>query len=125
MRDGPSPEVVNAVLLRDCWRCVVCGQSIGGERGLEWSLHHRRYRDGRPDAHLPQNLITVCGSSNVDRCHGVIHASKTEAMASGWSITRHGFVDPLVQPVLVFERSRWVYLTGDGRYADAPPMEVA
>ena len=117
---GASPEVVNRVIQRDGWRCIRCGQDIGGDRGLSWSLHHRRYRDGRPDSHTPQNLITVCGAANVDGCHGAIHASKTEAMASGWSITRHGWADPLIQPVLVAERSRWVYLTADGRYSDTP-----
>jgi hypothetical protein len=125
---GPSPETVSLVLhraMRDgviC--CEVCGDAVYAERGLFWSLHHRRYRDGRPDSHLPPNLILVCGASNVDRCHGAIHDHKGDAMDAGHSITRHGDVDPATVPVLIDGGSRWVYLTVDG-YSDNPPGDAA
>jgi hypothetical protein len=93
-------------------------------RGLNWSLHHRRYRDGSPDSHLPPNLLLVDGASNVDGCHGRIHGDKAESMTSGWAITRHGDVDPATVPVLIDGGSRWVYLTADG-YSDNPPGDAA
>lgn len=119
---GPTPDVVNLVLLRDGWKCVVCGDDIGGTKGWDYSLHHRRGRDGKPDSHMPQNLITVCGGSNVDRCHGRIHARRYEARSYGWRIDRNAVDnDPLHHGVLVAHGSRYVYLSADGQYSDHPP----
>lgn len=117
---GPDRETVMLVLHRDGYRCVVCSAPCQGERGWLWSLHHRRGRDGKPDSHSPQNLITVCGGSNVDRCHGRIHARRFEADACGWWISRNqsGGTDPLRRPVLVERGTRWVLLGTDGEYHD-------
>lgn len=118
----PSDDLVLARCERDgvpC--CEVCGDPLKGERGMDWSVHHRRFRDGRPDQDEPQNLIVVCGGSNVDRCHGLIHSDKTYAKDQGWAITRHGYVDPLTKPVLIDHESRYVYFAADGTYSDSPP----
>ena len=121
-RPGPPPEVVELVLFRDGNRCVCCGwPSACGIRGVTWSLHHRRGRDGRPDSHQPQNLITVCGGDNVTGCHGRIHQNRGEAQENGWWLSRIAGTDPLTVPVLVDHRSRWVYLAADGTYSDDPP----
>lgn len=98
--------------------CELCGEPVEGERGVGWALHHRRFRDGRPDSHSPQNLLLVHGASNTDSCHGRIHGNKTEAMANGWAITRHGNADPLTEPVLIDGGRRKVLLTADGGYVD-------
>jgi hypothetical protein len=121
-RSAPSkPELVDVVLGRSGYRCEVCGDDLHGARGYDWAVHHRRYRDGAPDQDTPQNLLVVCGGSNVDRCHGVIHSGKTYAQRRGWAISRHGDLDPLLQPVLINHESRYVYLTAGGEYADNPP----
>jgi hypothetical protein len=121
-RPGPTPEVVEVVLFRDGNRCVCCGGGlIDGGRGFEWSVHHRRGRDGKPDSHQPQNLIAVCGPDNVQGCHGRIHQRRSEAQPNGWWISRIAGTDPLTVPLLIERESRWVYLTADGRRSDDPP----
>lgn len=117
--------VVDLVLAR-CSRdgvpsCEVCGEPLVGLRGFDWALHHRRFRDGAEDQDTPQNLLVVCGGSNVDRCHGVIHSGKAYAMTQGWAISRLSKTDPAAIPVLVDRESRWVYLTARGQYSDDPP----
>ena len=105
--------------------CEVCAEPVYGQRGLNWALHHRQFRNGQPDMHAPQNLLLVHGADNVSACHGAIHADKTAAMEKGWAITRHGDVDPLDVPVLIDGGARRVWLTADGRYSDSPPERVA
>lgn len=123
--DSVPAAAVYAVIAR-CARedkpcCEVCGDPLTGERGESWALHHRRFRDGRPDQHDPTNLLAVHGASNVDQCHGRIHGSKTDAMVAGWSVTRHGNADPARIPVLIDNGARWVFLGEDGGYHDEPP----
>jgi hypothetical protein len=109
-----------AVLNRDGYRCVPCSAPIQGERGMTWALHHRKGRS-IPDAHQPQNLITVCGASNVDGCHGRIHGNRSEAQDNGWSISRNTSLNPLDVAVLVGGETRYVYLTNEATYAEHPP----
>jgi hypothetical protein len=114
---GPSLEVVRVVWRRDGESCVVCGVrlSVGG-RGWAYSIHHRRGRDRRPDSNTPQNLILVCGASNVDGCHGRIHRdSKTWAGPLGYWLSRVAAVDPLTVPVVLHD-GRTVFLTAEGTY---------
>ncbi|HEU4540391.1 MAG TPA: hypothetical protein VFR23_04630 [Jiangellaceae bacterium] len=122
---GPTPAVRDLVLQRDSWRCVCCGLPLNGERGWGWSIHHRRGRDGRPDAHQPQNLISVCGGDNTSGCHGLIHGRRSESEPAGWWLSRVAGVNPLTVPVLVDHGSRFVYLTADGEYSDELPGEAA
>lgn len=119
---GPDFDTVMAVLNRDGYRCVSCQTPIVGERGVTWALHHRKGRS-IPSAHEPQNLITVCGGSNVDGCHGRIHGNRGEAQTNGWSISRNTSQDPLSVSVLV-AGERWRYLTADGAYAEDPATEA-
>lgn len=80
------------VLERDDWRCFRCGRIV---LSLDHNCHHRMYAgSGGPDT--PENRITLCGFGNNRRdangrewCHGWVHHNKTEAMASGWAISRH------------------------------------
>lgn len=120
---GPDEATVQAVVNRD-GGCVVCGGALFGARGIDWSIHHRRGRDGKPDSHSVQNLIAVCGGDNVTGCHGRIHSRRSESQPAGWWLSRVAGEDPLTVPLLVDRESRWVYLTADGRYSDEPP-EVA
>lgn len=125
MSRGPDEQTVDLVFERDSNCCICCGKGLSrDDRGWSWSLHHRRGRDGKPDSHMPQNLITVCGRDNVSWCHGRIHQRRSEAQLNGWWLSRIAGTDPLTVAVLVDHGSRWVYLTADGRYSDSPP-EVA
>lgn len=119
-QSGPSRETVQLVLLRD-EGCVVCGVELSGQRGLDWSIHHRRGRDGKPDSHQPQNLLSVCGGDNVTGCHGRIHSRRSESQPNGWWISRIAGTDPLTVPLLIEHESRWVYLTADGDVSEDPP----
>jgi len=118
---GPDLDTVMAVLVRDSYRCVRCGCPIQGERGLAWSLQHRRPRGmggtKRSDANSPANLIALCGSGTTD-CHGHVESYRAEAYTNGWLVSIHA--DPAKVPCLVAQQSRWVYLTEDGRYEDQP-----
>lgn len=119
--------VLNRAVRDDQICCEVCGAPVDGERGFGWSLHHRRGRDQRRDSHSVANLLVVCGSSNVDRCHGRIHSRRSESRPAGWWLSRAANENPLTVPVLIDNGSRVVYFTADGRYSDVPPegREVA
>ena len=113
--------LVMTILDRDGYRCVRCSKPIEGERGRDWSLHHRQPRGmggakHRPMAHTAANLISVCGSGTTG-CHGHIEANRAEARDNGWLVWRN--TDPESVAVLVDHGSRWVYLSVDGRYLDA------
>ena len=116
----------DALVLTRCERdgtpcCEVCGEPLKGERGVDYAIHHRKFRDGGPDQESPANKIVVCGGSNVDRCHGVIHSGKAYAMTQGWAISRHATKHPATFPVLIDHESRWVHFLDDGTYSDEPP----
>lgn len=116
---------VMVVLHRQDYRCVRCGAPIEGQRGLDWSAHHRRPRGAggsrRPDTDAAVNILVVCGHG-ASGCHGYIESRRTEAFDNGW-LVRQG-VDPATVAVLVDHESRWTYCTEDG-YADDPPTSAA
>ena len=121
---GPDEATVQAVVIRERGCCLVCGDPLNGARGVGWSIHHRRGRDGKPDSHTVQNLIAVCGGDNVTGCHGRIHQRRSESQPAGWWLSRVAGTDPLTVPLLVDRESRWVYLTAAGTYAhEAPGVE--
>ncbi len=121
---GPDNATVLVIVARatvnGVLRCEVCGEPIHGSRGYDWSIHHRRHRDGKPDSHTAPNLLLVGGADNVSGCHGRIHQNGRWAKANGLSLSRAAGVDPLTEPAsLAVGR---VYLTADGGYAAAPAL---
>ena len=94
MSSKPSQATRTAVLERDRYRCVRCGQSI---RNSQYSIHHRRLRSHPyPGLHEIHNLITLCGSGTTG-CHGWVHAHPKEAYEHGWMV--HGWANPEEIPV--------------------------
>lgn len=124
---GPDAATVDLVLARaridDFLVCELCGDPLSGQRGVHFSLHHRRGRDARPDSHMLQNLLLVHGASNVDGCHGRIHRNREgESYANGWLLSRNAkpVPNPALVPVLIWGETRWTYLCPEGRYVDSP-----
>src|SRR5688572_18767891 len=115
---GPDRETVMKVLDRDGYRCVRCGAPAQGDRGVAWSLQHRKKRSAGVD-NRPCNLIVLCGSGTTE-CHGWVESHPASAMwDGGWAVS--AFAKPENVPVLVDRGSRWTYLTADGGYSDDPP----
>lgn len=113
---GPTPEVVDAVVSRERESCLICGYGVGpDERGRRWSIHHR-LRRGQQVQHTVQNCILLCGGSEVDGCHQVVHANPAASREGGWLI--RGRMEPLAIPVLIPLENRLVYLTSTGLYHD-------
>lgn len=114
---GPRRDVVDAVLERAQYSCEIASCHIGDRRGIDYHLHHRRPRrmggDRRPDTNSPSNLLVLCPPH-----HEEIESRRAEAYAVGWLLRQND--NPAAVAVLV-QRDRWVYLTADGRYGDAPP----
>jgi hypothetical protein len=110
--------VVEAVLERAGYACEIDGGMLGDVRGRDWVIHHRRPRQQggsrRPDTNLPSNLLLVCPAH-----HEEIESRRAEAYAVGWLLPQNA--DPAAVAVLV-QRSRFVYLTADGRYSDDPEV---
>ena len=78
------------------------------------SKHHRLYRS-RGGLDTADNLLDLCGRSNVDGCHGRAHTAEGEVL--GWSV-RSRF-DPATIPVEHFLLGR-VYLCEDGTTTAEP-----
>jgi hypothetical protein len=122
---GPDRATVNTVLERDGYQCVRCGGACHGERGVDWSIQHRRARgmggSSRPDTSAPQTLILLCGSATTG-CHGWVESHRVEAVAYGWAVRQTD--DPLTRPVL-HSLHGWVYLTADGGWTARRPEAAA
>jgi len=91
-------------------------------RGRRWSIHHR-IRRAQGNDHTVQNLVLLCGGSEADGCHQVVHANPDESKAGGWLLK--GRMEPLAIPVLIPLENRLVYLGADGLYRDVRKGDVA
>ncbi|MCX5066597.1 hypothetical protein OOJ91_11985 [Micromonospora lupini] len=123
----PTIETVQVVAERDQGRCVRCGKHLSGERGLDWSVQHRRARGSggtsRPDTNEPQNLILLCGSAtSPGGCHLAVESSKRAARPHGWAIWLPE--DPARVPVDHYLHGR-VWLDADGGWTDQEPAEAS
>ena len=106
---GPDAATVAAVMERDGGRCVGCGDPVHGQRGVGYSVHHRKLRSQGGDNRL-SNLVLLDGSGTTG-CHGLAHSEVAQARVSGLLLrsTEH----PDQMPV---EHSQHgpVYLLDDG-----------
>jgi hypothetical protein len=104
-RQKLSPEFAREIGERDQWMCVCCGIPIRGERGVDWSIHHRIPRgmggSKDPRINMASNLLTVCGTGT-QGCHGEIESHRDRARERGLLVWRS--LDPSEVPVLVCVR---------------------
>lgn len=112
---GPDAGTVAAVLERDGYVCVKCGGTAHGQRGLDYSIHHRRLRAQGVDNSLP-NLVTLCGDG-VRGDHGWAHHNRTAAEAEGL-IVRSGF--DLFQVPIFHHAYGQVFLLENGSWSSRP-----
>jgi hypothetical protein len=89
----PTRATLEKVQSRDEGRCASCGHHVHGERGRDWSLHHRRPRGAGGTSlawvNLPANLILLCGSGTT-ACHGVIESNRATSYIEGFLVHRNG-----------------------------------
>lgn len=135
---GPDAATVELVGERDGWRCVRCGHQVSDERGVGWSVQHRRPRGsgGSRDPRLnqPANLVILCGSA-VTFCHGEVESNRAASRAYGYLISQHSPVAPADVPVLVttypgsedghvLPEIEWRLLDNDGSWVRYEHQEV-
>lgn len=118
---GPTLGIVQLLLVRSGYCCERCADPIHGERGVDWSVGHRRVRGMGgtrwPGINLTSNLV-ILGGSGTTGCHGEIESRRAEALRDGWLVPLT--TDPAKVPLLI-NRERFVYLDDFGGYSDTPP----
>lgn len=116
---GPKRSVVDLVLARDGYGCVRCRKHAYGERGLDWSVHHRDGRrmggTRRASVNAPSNLVILCGSGTTG-CHGWVGQNVTEAYRVGLLVLSG------LDPATVVLTTWWghVLLDDEGRWTEVP-----
>lgn len=117
---GPDRPTVDCVLERDGHSCVVCSGALHGQRGIDWSVHHRKLRSQGGD-NRPSNLVSVCGHGTAG-CHGDIHAAPAKAEEAGWIVKRDE--DP-TQKLIAHALHGYVFLGNDGSWSLRRPAVTA
>jgi hypothetical protein len=120
---GPDKGTVATVVARDSGRCARCGDPVSGERGRDYSLHHRQPRamggSSRSGINGPQNLVLLHGSGS-SSCHGLTERNRAEAYANGWLVRQAQ--DPAEVPVKHAVHG-WVLLTNIGTTSAVSPTQ--
>lgn len=99
-----SKATVALIWDRDAGKCAWCGLPVFGERGRDWSVHHREPRGSggrgkRGDyVELPSNGVILHGSGTTG-CHGLIERRRTDAIAAGFLVSRIGQRRPNSVPI--------------------------
>lgn len=115
----PTTATFDTVMMeRDFGRCAWCGQPVQGERGRDFSLHHRRPAgmggDKRPETHAAGNLILLHGSG-CTRCHGVVESLRALAFDRGFLIPK-GAAQPPSKFAIQHAVHGLAYLFDDGSW---------
>ncbi len=99
----PSKVTVALVLERDQDACARCGAGIHGDRGWDWSIHHRCARGMGGSRSVvwmnrAANLVTLCGSGTTG-CHGWVENHRALAYEQGWLVSRLRLPIPSEVPI--------------------------
>lgn len=121
---GFSDDTVGDIWNRDRGRCAMCGRTIGGSRGINWSVHHRWPRgmggSSEPFINLPSNGVLLCGSGTTG-CHGYLESHRSDAEKLGF-IIRSGVMRPHQIEIKHFLHGV-VYLTTRGTTSTVEPAD--
>lgn len=92
-----SPKTVTIITNRDRGCCAWCGRPINGERGVDWSVHHRQPRGmggtKARHANLPSAGVLLHGSGTTG-CHGLVETHRGRAIEAGFLVSRLGVQKP-------------------------------
>lgn len=123
---GPTRVTRQLVWTRADGACELCGRDLDGRPSTAYSLHHRLPRrmggTRRPWVNAASNLLLVCGSGTTG-CHHLIESQRASAYGYGWLLrdTQHPLEEPVVLGAPAWpDRTRFVWLTDTGTYADRP-----
>jgi hypothetical protein len=117
----PSKATFNLVVARDSEACAYCGRLVWGERGFDFSLHHRRPAGAGGDrtlaAHAPGNLVLLHGSGTTG-CHGYLELNRAHAVDLGFLVRRPNL--PAGMPIRHAVHG-WCLLADDGAVLTSHP----
>lgn len=107
-------------IARDLGACARCGRHVAHlERGIAWSLHHRRPRGsgGSSIAWVEgaANKVVLCGSGTTG-CHGWVEANRKDARAAGFLVPLNG-VQKADEVAIKHHTLGLVLLTDEGGWA--------
>lgn len=92
-----SRGTVAIIWTRDQGRCAWCGLPIIGDRGINWSVHHREPRGmgGTSSGYVGRasNGVLLHGTGT-ESCHGYIESHRDEADEKGFLVSRIGVERP-------------------------------
>lgn len=120
-----SPAVVDLITTRDQMCCAWCGKPVHGQRGIDWSIHHRCPRSSGGTRRLwvggAANGVVVHGHGSAG-CHGEIESSRDEARARGFLVSAIGRLTA-AEVEIVHAVLGTVWLEDDGTWYPARPGE--
>jgi len=115
---GFSPVVVEMIWARDQGRCAWCGDPITGQRGIDWSVHHRTPRSMGGTKRLwvnrAANGVLVHGHGTTG-CHAEIERERDMARHMGFLVSAHRAEPSSHVPIVHAVHGRCV-LDDDGRW---------
>lgn len=121
----PTKGTVATVVARDFGRCAKCGIEVHGQRGMNWSVHHRCPRSqggtSREWVNLPGNLILLHGSGTTG-CHFFVESNREWATNAGFLVSANGILIA-TQVAIDHAVHGVVYLTDNGGFRPLEPGE--
>lgn len=115
----PSKATFDLVMSRDDSSCAFCGCAVYGERGFDFSLHHRRPAgaggDRSPEGHAAGNLVLLHGHGT-SGCHALVESRRALAQELGFLVRR-----PMLPATVPLRHAMhgWVLLSDDGQVVAA------
>lgn len=106
------------IVHRDRKCCAWCGNPVHGQRGIDWSIHHRRARSmgGSSLTWVNQaaNGVVVHGNGT-QGCHGDIESHKELAEQFGFRVYVNGVLLPADVPIKHAVHG-WIRMDNEGGF---------